>query len=184
MRGAASSSHSLAHAPHYHACPMHTIVPLAANARGLRVGIVTSRYHEGITGRLRDGALDAFRAAEGDESDLVLVDAPGSFELVALAHALTSRADIDAVVCLGCVLTGETTHDQYICQAVAAGLAEITARNGKPIAFGVLTCQSIEQARARAGGEKGNKGEEAMNAAIIAAQAVGRVQKLPPGRPA
>jgi DNA repair protein RecN len=137
-----------------------------------------------LAGRLRDGALDAFRAAEGDESDLVLVDAPGSFELVALAHALTSRADIDAVVCLGCVLTGETTHDQYICQAVAAGLAEITARNGKPIAFGVLTCQSIEQARARAGGEKGNKGEEAMNAAIIAAQAVGRVQKLPPGRPA
>lgn len=168
---------------------MHTNVPLAASARGLRVGIATSRYHEGVTARLQEGAVGAFRSAGGGDGDLLLVDAPGSFELVAIAHALASRTDIDAVVCLGCVLTGETTHDQYICQAVAAGLAAITASTGKPVAFGVLTCQSIEQAQARAGGtkdipSKGNKGEEAMNAALIAAQAVGRVQKLPLGRPA
>ena len=169
---------------HYHACPMHTSVPLTADARGLRVGITTSRYHEGVTGRLQEGALKAFKAAGGREDDLILVDAPGSFELVSIAHALAARADIDAVVCIGCVLTGETTHDQYICQAVASGLASITAVTGKPIAFGVLTCQSIEQAQARAGGAKGNKGEEAMNAAVIAAQAVGRVHRLPLGRPA
>ncbi|MEY2716076.1 MAG: 6,7-dimethyl-8-ribityllumazine synthase [Planctomycetota bacterium] len=163
---------------------MHTTVPLAANARGLRVGIATSRYHEEVTSRLLDGARAAFLAAGGSDDDLLLVDAPGSFELVSIAHALASRADIDAVVCIGCVLTGETTHDQYICQAVAAGFAAITASCGKPVAFGVLTCQSIEQARARAGGAKGNKGEEAMKAAIIAAQAVGRVHRLPLGRPA
>jgi len=163
---------------------MHTSVPLAANARGLRVGVTTSRYHETVTGRLQEGARKVFQAAGGAEDDLILVDAPGSFELVSIAHALATRADVDAVVCIGCVLTGETTHDQYICQAVAAGLASITAATGKPVAFGVLTCQSIEQAQARAGGAKGNKGEEAMNAAIIAAQAVGRVQKLPLGRPA
>lgn len=169
---------------YYHVRPMHTNVPLAASARGLRVGIATSRYHDDVTGRLLDGAQKAFRDAGGGDDGLVLVDAPGSFELVSIAHALASRADIDAVVCIGCVLTGETTHDQYICQAVAAGLAQITAQTGKPVAFGVLTCQSIEQARARAGGAKGNKGEEAMKAAVIAAQAVGRVHRLPLGRPA
>jgi len=168
---------------------MYTSVPLAASARGLRVGVATSRYHETVTNRLQEGALKAFRAAGGSDDDLVLVDAPGSFELVAIAHALASRADIDAVVCIGCVLTGETTHDQYICQACAAGLAQITAHTGKPVAFGVLTCQSLKQAHARSGGSagvpsKGNKGEEAMNAAIIAAQAVGRVHRLPLGRPA
>jgi 6,7-dimethyl-8-ribityllumazine synthase len=168
---------------------MHTAVPLASDARGLRVGIATSRYHHEVTGRLLDGARAAFASAGGSDDDLILVDAPGSFELVAIAHALASRADLDAVVCLGCVLTGETTHDQYICQACAAGLAQITAHTGKPVAFGVLTCQSLEQAHARSGGSagvpsKGNKGEEAMNAAIIAAQAVGRVHRLPLGRPA
>ena len=117
-------------------------------------------------------------------ADLIVVDAPGAFELVALARALAMRTDMDAVVCLGCVLTGETTHDRYICDAVAHGFAEITARTGKPVAFGVLTCQTIEQAEARAGGAKGNKGAEAMSAALVAARAVARIHRLPPGRPA
>jgi 6,7-dimethyl-8-ribityllumazine synthase len=163
---------------------MFTTVPLTAAASGLRVGIATSRYHDEVTARLQEGAVRAFRSAGGREDDLVVVDAPGSFELVSIAHALASRADLDAVVCLGCVLTGETTHDQYICQAVASGLAAISSAVGKPVAFGVLTCQTIEQARARAGGAKGNKGEEAMQAALIAAQAVSRVQRLPLARPA
>ena len=163
---------------------MHTAVPLATDARGLRVGIVTSRYHSEVTGQLHQGARNAFLEAGGSDDDLLLVDAPGSFELVAIAHALAARADIDAVVCLGCVLTGETTHDRYICEAVANGLADIAARSGKPVAFGVLTCQTHEQAAARAGGAKGNKGEEAMHAAVIAAQAVRRIGRLPLGRPA
>jgi len=171
-------------APGYHAEPMKSTVPFSASARGLRIGIAVSRYHDGVTSRLADGAVSAFVGAGGMEADLVVVDAPGSFELVAIAHALAMRADIDAVVCLGCVLTGETTHDQYICQAVANGLGAITAQVGKPVAFGVLTCQSIAQAEARAGGAKGNKGDEAMRAAILAAQAVGRVQRMPLGRPA
>lgn len=163
---------------------MQTTVPLSASARGLRIGLAVSRYHDGVTGRLADGAVAAFLGSGGLEADLVRVDAPGAFELVAISHALAMRADIDAVVSIGCVLTGETTHDQYICQAVAAGFAAITAQVGKPVAFGVLTCQSLEQAEARAGGARGNKGEEAMRAAIIAAQAVGRVHRMPLGRPA
>jgi 6,7-dimethyl-8-ribityllumazine synthase len=163
---------------------MHTAVPLASDARGLRVGIATSRYHHEVTGRLLDGARAAFASAGGSDDDLILVDAPGSFELVAIAHALASRADLDAVVCLGCVLTGETTHDRYICEAVANGLGAISSTTGKPVAFGVLTCQNLEQASARAGGSRGNKGEEAMQAAVIAAQAVARVRRIPLGRPA
>ena len=168
----------------YHAPPMHTEVPLAADSRGLRIGVATSRYHHEVTGPLLEGACRAFREAGGSDDDLILVDAPGSFELVSIAHALASRADVDAVVGLGCILTGETTHDRYICEAVANGFAAITAQCGKPIAFGVLTCQSYEQATARAGGAKGNKGVEAMEAAIIAARAVVRIKRIPPGRPA
>lgn len=169
--------------------PMHTLIPLASDARGMRVGIATSRYHHEVTGRLHQGARNAFLEAGGLDDDLVLVDVPGAFELVAVAHALAARSDLDAVVCLGCVITGETTHDRYICEAVANGLADISARTGKPVAFGVLTCQNLDQALARAGegggkAQKGNKGEEAMHAALIAAHAVQRVQRLPLGRPA
>ncbi|MDI9403143.1 MAG: 6,7-dimethyl-8-ribityllumazine synthase, partial [Limnohabitans sp.] len=109
---------------------MHTAVPLTANARGLRVGIATSLYHHEVTTALRSGAVADFLSLGGNEGDLVLVDAPGSFELIAIAHALASRADIDAVVGLGCILTGETTHDRYICEAVANGFAAITASTG------------------------------------------------------
>ncbi len=163
---------------------MHTAVPMTADARNLRVGIAVSRYHHRVTDGLLTGATTAFREAGGVDEDLIVVDAPGAFELVALARALAMRTDMDAVVCLGCVLTGETTHDRYICDAVAHGFAEITARTGKPVAFGVLTCQTIEQAEARAGGAKGNKGAEAMSAALVAARAVARIHRLPPGRPA
>lgn len=157
---------------------------MTPDARGLRIAVATSRYHDEVTARLREGALEAFRTAGGQDGDLLLVDAPGAFELVPIAHALASRADIDAVVCLGCVITGETTHDRYICEAVANGLAAISSSMGKPAAFGVLTCPSIGHARERAGGAKGNKGAEAMVAALVAAQAVSRVARLPLGRPA
>ncbi len=142
------------------------------SAAGLRVGVVTSRYHREICDALEQGAVDAFAALGGAESDLVRVRAPGSFELVALALALAQRKDIDAVVALGCVLTGETSHDRHLCDAVAQGLVGVTLRTGKPVAFGVLTCVTVEQAQARAGGRKGNKGIEAMHAAIDAALAI------------
>jgi 6,7-dimethyl-8-ribityllumazine synthase len=91
-----------------------------------------------------------------------------------VAQALAARGDIDAVVALGCVLTGETSHDRYICDAVAHGLMQVALRHGTPVTFGVLTCVTIEQARARSGGTKGNKGAEAMDAAIDAALAIRR----------
>ena len=140
----------------------------AISARGLRIGIIESDYHQEICAGLSAGAVDAFLNAGGDSQNIVHVHSPGSYELVAIALALAERSDIDAVVALGCVLTGETSHDRYICDAVANGLINATIRTGKPIAFGVLTCITIEQARARAGGSKGNNGVEAMHAAISA----------------
>ncbi|MFZ9688502.1 MAG: 6,7-dimethyl-8-ribityllumazine synthase [Phycisphaerales bacterium] len=156
---------------------MQADVPTPAlSARSLRIVVVTSTYHAEITDALERGAIKAFEEASGDRSRLRLVKAPGAFELVAISRAAAVRGDVDAVVAIGCVLTGETSHDRHICDAVANGLARISVEFGKPAAFGVLTCQTLGQAQARAGGAKGNKGEEAMRAAIGAANAVKELQ--------
>jgi len=156
---------------------MQPVVPsTAVNARSLRIAIVTSTYHGDLTSALERGAVKAFEQAGGEPSKLRIVKAPGAFELVAISRAAAARSDIDAVVALGCVLTGETSHDRHICEAVAHGLALISIEFGKPAAFGLLTCQTLAQAQARAGGAKGNKGEEAMRAAIGAAQTIKELQ--------
>lgn len=151
---------------------MHTPTKARADAKGLRIGVAVSRYHETITSRLRDGAVEQFTAAGGAADDLCVVDAPGTFELTALCRALCQRQDVDAVVALGCVIAGQTKHDTYLAGAVANGLTMITVNTGVPVSFGVLTCETAAQAEARAGGERGNKGAEAMIAAIEAARAV------------
>jgi 6,7-dimethyl-8-ribityllumazine synthase len=148
----------------------------AISSKGLRIAIVESQYHHEICTGLSTGAVDAFMNAGGDSQNIIHVHAPGSYELVAIALALAERSDIDAVVALGCVLTGETSHDRYICDAVAHGLVDVTIRTGKPVAFGVLTCITIEQARARSGGSKGNKGIEAMHAAIAATRTIADIR--------
>lgn len=145
---------------------------MSSDASGLRVAIVASAYHADVTGALRDGAVSALKARGG--SGQIEESAPGAFELPMVAQALAARGDVDAVVALGCVLTGETSHDRYICDAVAHGLMQVALRAGIPVTFGVLTCVTIEQARARSGGAKGNKGGEAMDAAIDAALAMRR----------
>ncbi len=142
------------------------------SADGVRVALVAARYHAEIVDALTGGARACFLEHGGSESNAIEVEAPGAFELPIIAQALASRADIDAVVCLGCVLTGETSHDRYICDAVAHGLTRVGLDFGKPVAFGVLTCQTVAQARARAGGDRGNKGEEAMLAALQALHAI------------
>ena len=93
--------------------------------------------------------------AGGDLPKLKMVKAPGAFELVAISRAAAGRGEVDAVVAIGCVLTGETSHDRHICDAVAHGLARITVEFGTPAAFGVLTCQTLRQAQALAVGAKG-----------------------------
>lgn len=161
---------------------MHVDLTSNASAASLRIGMAVSRYHADVTDALCRGARELFLAAGGNERLLTIVHAPGSFELpaicraMALAETRAGRRVFQALVALGCVITGETTHDQYIAQSVVQGLTSITAQTGTPIAFGVLTCQSLEQARCRAmplsaaGGS--NKGAEAMRAAIETANII------------
>ena len=147
---------------------MRDIPRMNIDATGLRIGMVTSAYHEEITARMREAAIDAFLEAGGEEDDLYEVVAPGAFELVVLADAL-ARKDLDWVVVLGCVIKGDTMHDQYICNSTSQMLAHISFEHEIPVGFGLLTLFSKEQGMDRAGGEKGNKGEETMNAVIATA---------------
>jgi 6,7-dimethyl-8-ribityllumazine synthase len=141
-------------------------------ATDMTVVLVVSGYHADISGTLAAGARRAFEDAGGRSERLEQIHAPGAFELPVISLAAAQRADVDAVVAIGCVLTGETSHDRYISDAVAHGLMRVGLETGKPVCFGVLTCATIEQARARAGGPKGNKGEEAMGAALRAVAAI------------
>ena len=143
------------------------IVGGAADARGLRVGLVVSRYHDFITDRLRDGALDALRqAGAGDGDSILVVTVPGAFELPQAARHVADSSDVDAIVCLGCLIRGQTLHFEYIASAVAHGLTTAATMTGVPMSFGVLTTNSVEEAVKRAGAGPSNKGWEAALAAV------------------
>jgi 6,7-dimethyl-8-ribityllumazine synthase len=136
-------------------------------ARSVRVCAVVSRYNATVTERLLEGAARAFAERfEGVEgAELEVVHAPGAFELPAVCMT-AARAGFDAVVALGCLIRGETIHDRVIADAVAQGLVNVTIVTGVPVTFGVLTVNTAEQALARAGGAEGNKGADAMHAAL------------------
>jgi 6,7-dimethyl-8-ribityllumazine synthase len=136
-----------------------------------RMGVVVSRYNEPVTGRMLDGAVATLTAAglPADRIDVAWV--PGSFELPLVADAMAAGGRYAAVLCLGAIIRGETTHDQHIARAVATGIEAIGRSRGLPVLFGVLTCDTLAQALARAGGDAadgyaGNKGAECAAAAI------------------
>jgi len=147
---------------------------------------VVSRYNDSITSVMLDGAVGAYLEAGGLDESLAILEAPGAYELVSIASAAAGSGMYESVVCLGCVIKGETDHDVHISGAVANGLVEISIKTGVPVAFGVLTTHTIEQARARAGGDVGdvgvggvggNKGSEAMVAVLGAAGAIGALNE-------
>jgi 6,7-dimethyl-8-ribityllumazine synthase len=137
-----------------------------------RVCIVVSRYNTAVTHAMRDAAVSAYHARfpAADNAFLGIVEAPGAYELTALSAAAIESGAYEGVVALGCVIRGETDHDRYISQAVATGLTTLTLQTGVPVAFGVITANTPEQATARAGGpdgkQSGNKGTEAMDALL------------------
>jgi 6,7-dimethyl-8-ribityllumazine synthase len=135
-------------------------------AKGYAFGIVASRFNDFITARLLDGALDALRRHGADEDKITVVRVPGSFEIPLVAKRMAASRQYDAVVCLGTVIRGATPHFDYIASEVAKGVAMAGLETGVPIAFGVLTTDSIEQAVERAGTKAGNKGFDAACAAI------------------
>lgn len=130
------------------------------------LAIIVSRYHGSITTRLLEGAVRVYFDAGGSRSTLGIIEAPGAFELPVLAAAAARSGLYRGVLTLGCIVRGETTHDRHIASAIAAGLTQIGIDTGIPVALGVLTVETIDQARARAGGDKGDKGAEAMLALL------------------
>ena len=139
--------------------------PLAAAGRA-RFAVIVSRFNEAITGRLGEGARAALREAGAAAEQIETFTVPGAFELPQAARGAAETGRFDAVVCLGCVIRGETPHFEYISAAVAHGLMAAAGETGVPMAFGVLTTDTWEQADARAGGGRDNKGFEAAAAAL------------------
>lgn len=135
-------------------------------AAGERFAIVVSRFNDLITERLTTGAIDTITRLGGDSDAIDIYRVPGSFEIPLTASRLASCGRYSAVVCLGAVIQGSTSHHEYINSQVAAGLMSAMQSSGIPVTFGVITCESMDQALDRAGGKVGNKGEEAATAAI------------------
>lgn len=134
------------------------------------IGIVVAQWNAEITGALYNGACSALFKNGVLEDNILTVQVPGSFELTSGADILLSSKKLDAVICLGCVIQGETPHFTFICNAVANGLVNVSIKHNKPVIFGVLTTDNQQQAKDRAGGKHGNKGEEAAVTAIMMAE--------------
>jgi 6,7-dimethyl-8-ribityllumazine synthase len=136
------------------------------DAKGLRFGVVVSRFNDLLTGRLVEGALDCLTRHGAQEEDLVVVKVPGAWELPMVADRLARSGKVDAVVAVGVLIRGDTPHFEYIAAEVSKGLAQVALGTGVPVSFGVLTTESLEQAIERSGTKAGNKGWHAALAAI------------------
>jgi 6,7-dimethyl-8-ribityllumazine synthase len=136
------------------------------NARGMRFGVVVSRWNSFITERLLQGAMDALRRSGARAEDITVVRVPGAFEIPAQARTLALSRKYDAIVTLGCLIRGETTHYEHISTEVTRGIGQSAQETGVPHTYGVLTCENLEQALDRAGLKAGNKGFEAGISAV------------------
>ena len=132
----------------------------------ISVGIVCARFNEFITSRLLGGALDGLRRRGVDDDDVAVAWVPGAFEIPLVAKKMAASGRYDAVICLGAVIRGSTSHYEYVCAEVSKGIAAVQLETGVPVMFGVLTTENIEQAIERAGSKAGNKGSECAEGAI------------------
>ena len=147
-------------------------------APGLRVALVVSTYHDAITSRLAAGAREALAAAGVSGADIETLDVPGAYEIPFGAHVAARSGRVDAVVCLGCLIKGETPHFDYIASAVTHGIMDASLSSSLPMAFGVLTTNSFEEAEARVPEGAGNKGFEAAVAVVTMAMLARRWQPV------
>lgn len=148
-------------------------------ATGLRFGVVVSRWNAFITERLLDGALDTLKRHGADIDTVDVARVPGTFEVPLVAQRMAHSGRYDAVICLGCLIRGSTPHFDYIASECSKGIGQAMMSSGVPVAFGVLTTDSIEQAIERAGTKAGNKGAEAAGAALEMANLL---KELPGGK--
>jgi 6,7-dimethyl-8-ribityllumazine synthase len=164
-----------------HAAPSETAPrPQEAVRRGVRVAILAARFNGSVVDRLVDGARACLAEHGVDEADIRLTWVPGAFELPLAAQRAARTGHVDAVVCLGAVIRGETAHFEFVAGEAARGIQEVALRTGVPASFGVLTTESVEQAMDRAGGSAGNKGYEC---ALAALEMVGVLEALGEGGP-
>ena len=145
---------------------MPNIIEAGLHAQGKKFGIIVSRFNDFITGRLLEGAVDALTRSGAEDADITVIKVPGAFEIPMAAKKLAEQEQYDAVICLGAVIRGSTTHYDYVCAEVSKGIAAVSLEAGMPVIFGILTTETIEQAIERAGTKAGNKGFDAAQAAI------------------
>ncbi len=135
-------------------------------AGGMKIGIVASRFNEFITSKLISGAVDGLKRHGVEDDDISLAWVPGAFEIPVIAKKMALSGNYDAVICLGAVIRGATSHYDYVCNEVSKGVAHISLETGVPVLFGILTTENIEQAIERAGTKAGNKGYDCALSAI------------------
>ena len=145
---------------------MAKVIEGKLSAKGVKFGLVVSRFNDFINKRLMDGALDALNRHGAEDKNISIIMVPGSFEIPLMAKKLADSGNYDAVICLGAVIRGATPHFEYISAEVTKGVAQVALDTGVPISFGILTTDNIEQAIERAGTKSGNKGWDAAISAI------------------
>ena len=135
-------------------------------SENFKIGIVASRFNDFVVGRLIDGALDGLKRHNVKDENITLAKVPGAFEIPVAAKKMAASKKFDAIICLGAVIRGATSHYDYVCNEVSKGIAQVSLEYGMPVLFGVLTTENIEQAVERSGSKAGNKGTECALAAI------------------
>ena len=143
----------------------------------IKVGIIVARFNEFITSKLLSGALDMLTRHEVKEENIQVAWVPGAFEIPLIASKMAENGKYDAVICLGAVIRGSTSHYDYVCNEVSKGIASVSLKSGIPVMFGVLTTENIEQAIERAGSKAGNKGSECAEGAIEMVNLIREIQK-------
>lgn len=146
-------------------------------AEGIRVGIVASRFNEFITNKLVGGALDGLKRHNVDEAQIDVAWVPGAFEIPLIASKMAKSGKYDAVICVGAVIRGNTSHYDYVCNEVSKGIASVSLDSGIPVLFGILTTENIEQAIERAGTKAGNKGYDCALSAIEMVNLIREIEK-------
>jgi len=145
-------------------------------SKEIKIGIVAARFNEFITSKLLDGALDYLRRHEIGEDSINVAWVPGAFEIPLIASKMANSGKYDAVICLGAVIRGSTTHYDYVCSEVSKGIASASLASGVPVMFGVLTTENIEQAIERAGTKAGNKGYDCAAGAVEMVNLIREIQ--------
>ena len=145
---------------------MPKIIEAGLQAQGKKFGIIVSRFNDFITAKLVDGALDGLIRSGAEDKDITILKVPGAFEIPLAAKKMLSHGTYDAIICIGAVIRGATSHYDYVCAEVSKGIASVSLDSGIPVIFGILTTDSIEQAIERAGTKAGNKGFDSALSAV------------------